>query len=73
MSDSLSSNQCGKCGAHMEWVDCYEFDCDEGSYHDCGEDCCCCADPMPNRHCSTCRGKGGWFVCGICHPESVDA
>lgn len=45
-----------------EWEDCY--DCaGDGAVHDCGEDCCCCADPDGdlNEDCDTCGGKGGWW------------
>jgi len=57
---------CPKCGDDMEWVECYELDCEDGYYHDCGEDTCCCANPMPNTPCPTCKGEGGWFVCPTC-------
>jgi hypothetical protein len=56
----------------MDWVECHELDCDGGYYHDCGEDCCCCADPQPNVPCRTCDGNGGWFVCPTC-PAVVKA
>lgn len=40
------SESCWKCGG-------------EGcSHHDCGEDCCCCADPINNITCDICNGKG---------------
>lgn len=43
------------------WVICGQ--CDEGySYHDCGEDTCCCLNPEPNVRCDTCEGKGGWYI-----------
>ena len=43
------------------WVECGQ--CEDGySYHDCGEDTCCCADPQPNVICDTCGGKGGWYI-----------
>lgn len=58
---------CGKCGNEMDWRDCYN--CEEGySYHDCGEDCCCCLDPEPNVCCDICKGKEGWYQCFSCHP-----
>ena len=54
--------QCPICGSIMEWVDCYN--CEEGySHHDCGEDCCCCAEPENNIPCDICRGEGGWMQC----------
>lgn len=30
------------------------------SHHDCGDDCCCCADPEDNVVCDVCDGAGGW-------------
>lgn len=55
---------CKKCGEPMEWVECP--DCGGEGYgeefHDCGEDCCCCADPDPGP-CPTCHGQGGWHTC----------
>ena len=57
---------CPKCGCPLEWEDCTRVDCEDGYYHDCGEDCCCCADPEPNRTCDECRGKSGYWVCPAC-------
>lgn len=53
---------CPVCGADMEWVGCWAG-CEDGYYHDCGEDCCCCLDPEPNVPCSECLGRGGWHEC----------
>jgi len=48
------------------WADCWN--CDEGfSSHDCGEDTCCCADPVDNVICDICKGKGGYEVCPLCY------
>ena len=68
MSDS---RKCEKCGNSLAWIDCIE--CDEGlSGHDCGEDCCVCADPEPNEICDACKGQGGWWVCLDCaDPEFI--
>jgi hypothetical protein len=56
---------CPKCGSDMHWQDCW--DCEEGlSYHDCGEDICCCLNPTNNVTCDICNGKGGWLVCEVC-------
>lgn len=31
----------------------------EGGFHDCGEDCCCCADPEEiTEDCPECGGSG---------------
>lgn len=43
-----------------EWVVCQNCN-GTGAYHDCGEDCCCCADPEPNVVCEECDGEGGWY------------
>ena len=46
----------------MLWVECEH--CDDGySGHDCGEDTCCCADPIDNVVCDICRGECGWWTC----------
>jgi len=60
--DEPSGPFCKRCGNKMDWEDCGA--CEDGySYHDCGEDCCCCADPEPNVKCEQCGGDGGWWVC----------
>ena len=57
---------CGKCGSDMMWVECYQC-CGEGvDGHECGEDCCCCADPEDNMTCAICNGDGGWWTCLGC-------
>lgn len=71
VTDDCDFPACPICGAELEWVDCYEIDCDDGFYHDCGEDCCCCAEPEPDTHCETCRGAGGWWECtALPHTEA---
>ena len=35
----------------------------EGGYHDCGEDCCCCAKPKIDVICQECHGDGGYLIC----------
>ena len=47
-------------GSDDEWVECWNCGGDGYADHDCGEDCCCCADPEPNVVCHVCHGKGGW-------------
>lgn len=60
--------RCEHCNSDTEWQDCY--DCEDGaSYHDCGEDTCCCLDPTPNVICDTCEGKSGWRVCLSCNDD----
>jgi hypothetical protein len=54
--------QCARCGSSMQRMSC--SDCEDGFVdHDCGEDCCCCADPEPNVVCGTCGGECGWWEC----------
>jgi len=67
---SESADTCKTCGYETEWRDCYN--CEDGfSGHDCGDDTCCCLNPVDNERCDICDGKGGWRVCGHCHPEAV--
>jgi len=61
-------DDCDKCHNEKSWRDCWN--CEEGfSYHDCGEDTCCCLYPKDNVRCDVCEGKGGFYVCDLCHPE----
>jgi len=60
---------CKKHGSDVYWVECEH--CEDGySDHDCGEDTCCCLDPLPNVTCDICNGDGGWFVCPGCDKEA---
>jgi len=59
---------CEKCGDEMEWADCYEIDCEDGSYDGYEEDPTW-YDPGEWVKCSTCEGKGGWWICVRCSPE----
>lgn len=44
------------------WQDCGK--CEEGmSHHDCGEDTCCCLNPIPNVLCDVCDGNNGSWIC----------
>ena len=47
-------------GSDDDFVECWNCGGEGYSGHDCGEDCCCCADPEPNVVCHVCNGKGGW-------------
>ena len=63
-----TANLCKECGNEKTFRDCWN--CDEGcSYHDCGEDSCCCLDPIDNMRCDVCYGRGGFLVCPFCSPE----
>lgn len=60
---------CAEHGCELMWADC--GNCFEGfTGHDCGEDCCCCANPEDNVTCDICNGKSGFFLCPICSPIS---
>jgi hypothetical protein len=66
---------CMMCGAHFypymeddyddrdagEWECCWHCG-GAGGFHDCGEDCCPCADPELNETCEECHGEGGWYA-----------
>lgn len=51
-----------------DYYDCDpDYDCDsetcwhcfgEGGFHDCGDDCCPCAEPELNVTCEECKGTG---------------
>lgn len=43
-----------------DWVECWNCGGEGYSYHDCGEDCCCCLNPEDNVICDICDGAGGW-------------
>lgn len=56
---------CDKCGAELEWMECYN--CNEGfTHHDCGEDVCACLDPEDDVVCDICEGECGWYACPCC-------
>lgn len=62
---------CPTCGGELDRVECQTCGGEGLDGHDCGEDCCCCADPdEPNLVCGTCQGEGGWWSCPACHPEA---
>lgn len=60
----LSDEQCPNCGHEAYERTC---DCNEGySYHDCGEDVCCCLYPNDNVKCDECEGRGHHRWCRRC-------
>lgn len=62
---------CGRCGSSLEFREC--GNCDDGYVgHDCGEDCCCCADPEDNVACEICHGNGTIAHC-LSSPEWCEA
>ena len=62
---SLGDKNCPNCGSHTcerscDW-------CEDGaSGHECGEDVCCCLNPMANVRCDDCLGKGWHNWCPTC-------
>jgi hypothetical protein len=65
--EMISETVCPKCEAGTTLTrPCSAFDCDEGLYHDCGEDTCCCADPEPDTECDVCKGYGNIHWCPAC-------
>lgn len=55
--------QCARCGSSADHQECDQCCGDGVDGHECGEDCCMCADPEDNVRCYTCRGRGGWYRC----------
>lgn len=63
--------RCKKCHSDVYWVDCPN--CEDGySSHDCGEDTCCCLDPLPNVVCDWCNGEGGHYHCPNCDGKETE-
>lgn len=63
----ICEDSCPKCGhEYTHTRDCNARDCEDGYYHDCGEDCCCCAYPEPNQRCDECGGHGVLVWCPKC-------
>ncbi len=62
--DDPEPESCGKCGADVEWFECETCGGAGLDGHECGQDCCDCADPdEPNVPCGICDGAGGWSLC----------
>lgn len=53
---------CKICGSDMMLATCH-YCHGEGGWHDCGEDCCPCADPDIDVICPECEGDGEYFEC----------
>jgi hypothetical protein len=70
--EEVPIDECGKCHSEREWKECWNCGGEGFSHHDCGEDCCCCAEPEDNVSCDICEGHGGFYVCARCYPESFD-
>ncbi len=54
---------CPICGDVMECVECPDCGGEGFDGHDCGDDCCACADPELNVPCQTCSGSGDYLEC----------
>jgi len=63
---------CDKCSFELDWADCWNCGGEGFSYHDCGEDCCCCLNPEDNVECDICDVNGGWWACPMCEPRAFD-
>lgn len=60
----LADRDCPKCGHEAYTRRC---GCEDGySYHDCGEDACCCLYPENNVQCDECDGHGDHLWCRRC-------
>jgi len=44
------------------WEECWDCGGEGYTHHDCGEDCCACAEPIDNVVCRTCEGRRGWYM-----------
>jgi hypothetical protein len=63
----VREDACERCSTEKVWSDCY--DCENGYYHECYDDVCCCLDPLADERCDTCHGIGGWMICLSCFPD----
>lgn len=58
---------CSACGTDADHEDCERCGATGVVDHDCGEDTCCCADPVDNVPCDECGGAGAHWKClGAC-------
>jgi hypothetical protein len=64
--------QCGRCGSSISFHDCPNCGGEGYTSHDCGEDCCCCAEPEDNVPCDVCNGDGTFARC-LSSPEWCEA
>lgn len=59
----MTDFQCKRCGSSMSIETCDSCAGDGLVGHECGEDCCSCADPVDNVACDICGGTGHYAVC----------
>jgi len=64
---------CKTCGHEMEYEECWNCGGTGYSHHECGEDCCCCADPIDNVPCDNCDHLGGYWICQNCIDKNTKA
>lgn len=62
-SEERTPSECTRCGGSLEWLRCSNCGGEGVSYHDCGEDSCCCLHPEDNVECDWCHGEGGALHC----------
>ena len=55
--------RCKRCGSSLDWEECWNCGGEGVAGHNCGEDCCCCADPVDNIGCDICQGRGAFPRC----------
>jgi len=63
---------CARCGSSLMFDDCDYCGGSGFTGHDCGEDCCACADPEDNVECQICGGHGTISHC-LSAPEWCEA
>lgn len=56
---------CKKCGGDLEWIDCWQHDCEDGWY-DLHDEDPINYEPGDRARCNECDGNGGWSVCRAC-------
>jgi hypothetical protein len=63
MSDAFTDFCCARCGSSIAFETCEHCGGSGADGHECGEDCCSCADPEDNVACGICGGDGHYGVC----------
>lgn len=64
--------ECARCGSSCDMLDCWNCHGEGVTYHDCGEDTCCCLDKVENVVCAECGGMGVTWHC-LSRPEWCEA
>jgi hypothetical protein len=63
---------CARCGSSVAIETCESCNGEQFVGHDCGEDCCSCAEPELNVECDVCNGIGHYAIC-LSSPEWCQA